>query len=56
MGGLKMSTEEFFKDLDILEQWYDKNYLTLDMYMKIKSNICDCFRKKRKKRIYHFNK
>lgn len=39
--------EELFKDLDILEEWYNKNYITLEMYMKIKSNICDYYKEKR---------
>ena len=42
--------EEFFKDLDILVEWYNKNYITLDMYMKIKSNICDYFKEKNQKK------
>ena len=32
---------DMFKELEILEKWYDKGYITLNQYYEIKSKIID---------------
>lgn len=36
--------EDLFKDIDKLEEFYNKNFITLEEYMKIKSNIVDYYK------------
>lgn len=36
--------EELFKDIDKLEEFFDKNFITLEDYFKIKSNIIDYYK------------
>lgn len=36
--------EELFKDIDKLEEFFNKNFITLEEYMKIKSNIVDYYK------------
>lgn len=38
--------EDMFNELDILERWCDNDYITLDMYYKIKSKIIDVNKEK----------
>ena len=35
---------EMFRELDIIEIFYTKNYITLEEYLKIKSTIIDHWR------------
>lgn len=36
--------EDLFKDIDKLEEFFNKNFITLEEYMKIKSNIVDYYK------------
>lgn len=36
--------ENLFRNLDILESWYNLNIIDLDEYLRIKSNIVDVYR------------
>lgn len=36
--------EDLFKDIDKLEEFFNKNIVTLEEYMKIKSNIVDYYK------------
>lgn len=36
--------ENLFKDIDKLEEFFNKNFITLEEYMKIKSNIVDYYK------------
>lgn len=44
--------EDLFKDIDKLEEFFNKNFITLEEYMKIKSNIVDYYKPKFKYSIY----
>lgn len=41
-----MSQEELFKNIEILEKWYEMSIINLQQYYKLKSNLIDCFLKK----------
>lgn len=36
--------EDLFKDIDKLEEFFNKNFVNLEEYMKIKSNIVDYYK------------
>lgn len=36
--------EELFKDIDKLEEFFNKNFITLEEYLKIKSSIVDSYK------------
>lgn len=36
--------EDLFKDIDKLEEFFNKNFITLEEYRKIKSNIVDYYK------------
>ena len=38
---MDVKTEELFKNINILEEWYKKDFITLEMYYQIKSKIID---------------
>lgn len=38
---MNVKTEELFRNINILEEWYKKDFITLDMYYQIKSRIID---------------
>lgn len=38
--------EELFRDIDKLEEFFNKNFIALEEYMKIKSNIVDYYKSK----------
>ena len=40
--------EELFRDIDKLEEFFNKNFITLEEYMRIKSNIVDYYKSKNK--------
>lgn len=37
--------EEMFKNIDILEDFYNKGFINIEEYYKIKSNIIDFYKK-----------
>ena len=37
-----------FKELDILERWYNLNFVNVEQYFQIKSSIVDFYRPKNK--------
>lgn len=39
--------EEMFKELDILESWYERGFITLSKYFEIKSAIVDSYKPKK---------
>ena len=39
--------EYMFKNLDILESWFNNGIINLDQYFKIKSSIIDYYRPKK---------
>ena len=38
--------KDMFNELEILERWYNNDYITLDMYFQIKSRIIDVNKEK----------
>ena len=42
-----MNQEELFKNLKILEEFYNKEFVDLQQYYEIKSNIIDNFLEKK---------
>lgn len=38
--------EHLFKDIAVLENWYDNGIINLEDYLKIKSNIVDFYKPK----------
>ena len=38
--------KDIFNELDILERWYNNDYITLNMYFQIKSTIIDVNKEK----------
>ena len=44
--------EDLFKDIDKLEEFFNKKFITLEEYMKIKSNIVDYYKPKFKNSEY----
>lgn len=41
---LEEMLEEMFRELKILEDWYERNIITLSDYFKIKSSIVDSYK------------
>lgn len=41
--------EEMFKNIDILEDFYNKGFINIEEYLKIKSNIIDFYKNKENK-------
>lgn len=39
--------EQLFKDLEVLEKWYNSSILNIDEYFQIKSSIVDFYNPKK---------
>lgn len=42
--------DKMFRDLEIIENWFNNGILNLDEYYKIKSNIVDFYKPKTEKK------